>query len=72
METVWRFSEEFLRLVSFNRTNNRSLFDGWSRARSADAVLRALDAKGEECSAVVKSTLGRRSQALAIFNFGIG
>jgi hypothetical protein len=44
-------------LVSFNRTNSRQLFDGWSLARSADDVLRALDAGGEECSAEVKSTV---------------
>src|SRR5262245_7056700 len=30
METRWRFSEEFLRVVFFNRTNSRQLFDRWS------------------------------------------
>jgi hypothetical protein len=48
METRWRFSEEFLRMVFFNRTNSREPFDRWSLARSADDVARALDAGGEE------------------------
>jgi len=44
-------------MVFFNRTNSRYLFERWSPARSADDVLRALDAGGEERSAVVKSTV---------------
>jgi hypothetical protein len=39
METLWRFSEEFLRAVFFNRTHSRWLFDRWSPARSADDAL---------------------------------
>jgi hypothetical protein len=63
METLWRFSEEFLHMVFFNRTHSRWLFDSWSLAGSADDVLRALHAGGEECSAVVKSTVLRAIKA---------
>ena len=48
---------------SFNRTNSRRLFDSRSLARSADDVLRALDAGGEECSTEVKSTVLRAINA---------
>ena len=48
METRWRFSGELLRVVFFNRTNSRWLFDRRSFACSADDVVRALDAGGEE------------------------
>src|SRR5262249_61628936 len=38
LQTRWRFSGELLRVVFFNRTNSRWLFERWPLARSADDV----------------------------------
>jgi hypothetical protein len=48
METRWRFSGELLRVVFFNRTDSRWLFERWPLARPANDVVPALDAGGEE------------------------
>jgi hypothetical protein len=60
METRWRFSGELLRVVFFNRTHGRWLFDRCSLARSADDVVRALDAGGEEQAARMSQRVSAR------------
>src|SRR5215813_796625 len=51
LQTRWRFSGELLRVVFFNRTHSRWLFDRRPLARSADDVVRALEAGGKEQAA---------------------